>query len=105
MKTKSEIINHITTTQIVEKLANRFSSVLNDCKEDFIQYIYLQILELEEEKLQHLSKNNELGYYIIAIARNNALGMNSKFWRTHVDSNLEYINLVEQYEDTEGIFK
>lgn len=100
---KNDIIQHIISLQIVEKLTSRFSNILKEYCDDFKQYIYLQILEMEESKLIELYNKNELIYYIIAVARNNALGSNSKFRKIHIDTNLEYDNIEEKYENTQSI--
>lgn len=98
---RDEIISYIIKLQVVEKATNRFISILNDYKDDFIQYIYLQILELPEHKLIELFKKNELVYYILAVCKNNALGKYSKFMQLHKQKNTISID----NEDIQGILK
>ena len=96
MITKNEIIEYIYNIQIVEKCANRFINVLNEYKDDFVQYIYLQLLEIEEDRLKLLFRENELIYYIIAICRNHALGKYSAFKKEHIRENQIEINEIIQ---------
>lgn len=95
---KDKIINDIIKSNLVEKLASRYISYLKEDKDDFIQYIYLLLLEMPEDKIVSLHKRNELVFYITAVARNNALGTNSKFKKIHIDDNLIYTNKIEDYE-------
>lgn len=92
---RNEIVEYIYSLKIVEKCASRFGNIIGQYKDDFIQYIYLQILELPEEKLIDLFSKGELVYYIIAISRNNALGRYSSFFKEMKEKH------VIQYEDEE----
>lgn len=85
--TRNEILDYLIKLQVVEKTSSRYNSILGDYKDDFIQYIYLQILELPDEKLIALFEKNELIYYILAICKNNALGKYSNFMKTHKQKN------------------
>lgn len=92
MINRDDIINYIYKLRVVEKSATRFASVLGNYKDDFIQYIYLQILEIEESKLIELFSKGELVYYILAICRNNALGKYSAFFKEHRQKNIEELD-------------
>lgn len=86
---RNEVIEYIYNLKIVEKCASRFSNIIGQYKEDFIQYIYLQLLEIPEDKLLDLFSKGELVYYIIAISRNNALGRYSNFFKEIREKNIE----------------
>lgn len=92
---RNEIVEYIYRLKVVEKCASRFGNIIGQYKDDFIQYIYLQILELPDEKLIDLFSKGELIYYIIAICRNNALGRYSSFFKEMKEK------YIIQYEDEE----
>lgn len=81
--TKNEIIEYLNRLQVIEKCASRFSNLIGQYKSDFIQYIYLQLLEMDESKLNSLFKKGELIYYTIAMCRNNAIGLYSPFKKSN----------------------
>ena len=93
---REDIIEFIVASKIVEKLANRFSSILGSNKEDYIQEMYLMILTIPEAKLASLYAKNELVYYIISIARNQAVYKKSDFNRLY---NNPLIEVVEQIQE------
>lgn len=93
---RDNIIQFIVTSKIVEKLANRFASLLGNNKEDYIQELYLMILTIPEDKLISLYSRNELIYYIISIARNQAVYKKSDFNKIY---NNQLIDVVEQIQE------
>lgn len=93
---REDIIEFIVASKIVEKLANRFSSILGSNKEDYIQELYFMILTIPDAKLAALYTKNELIYYIISIARNQAVYKKSDFNRLY---NNPLIEVVEQIQE------
>lgn len=76
-------IEWLQEEKLIEKLASRFASVLGGDKDDFVQHVWLIVLEMPREKLNDLYDKNQLGFYIISIARNQALGAKSTFNKTY----------------------
>lgn len=78
--TKNDIIIDLNKRKVVERIASSFWSYLQDSKDDFIQHIYLVLLELPEEKLIGMYERKELEYYTYYVARAQATGSKSDFW-------------------------
>lgn len=95
--TRTKILTDICNSGLVNKIANRYSSYIQEFNlDDFVQTIYLFLCDLPEEKLVELYNNKELDYYIIAIVRNQAINTKSKF-------NLVYNNQVIEYNSEKVI--
>lgn len=94
MTTKEDVITYILSQQIIEKLASRFSSQLGTNKQDYIQEMYLTILEIPDKKLVRLFEKGDLIYYIISICRNQAIYKKSKFNQTF-NSPIQQIELTD----------
>lgn len=84
---RDEIINYIIKLKVIEKASLRYASMLYDYRDDFIQQVYLQILQMPEDKLLELFNKNELIYYILAVCRNNAINQYSDFAKIHLQKN------------------
>lgn len=79
--TKNEIISEIANDKIVENIyKNMRSSVDKFIEDDFIQFIYLTLLEMNEEFLIRLYEDNELNKYINTIIRFNIFSKTSPFY-------------------------
>ena len=85
--TKYEVINIIAREHLVEKIVNKLlSSSKNpfDCPEDLIQDIYLILLNSDENLIVALYNKGELGFYLLKVARNQLLSVNSKYYYTYI---------------------
>ena len=85
--TKYEVINIIAREHLVEKIVNKLlSSSKNpfDCPEDLIQDLYLILLNSDENLIVTLYNKGELGFYLLKIARNQLLSVNSKYYYTYI---------------------
>lgn len=85
--TKYEVINIIAREHLVERIVNKLlSSSKNpfDCSEDLIQDIYLLLLEKEDELVISLYNKNQLGFYLLKIARNQLLSKNSPYYTKYI---------------------
>lgn len=96
--TRNDIIVELYNARTIEKLATKFSSQIgyNDWS-DFVQHIYLILLNMDESKLVRLYESNELIYYVVSIIRNQAVNTNSDFHRTYhpvefveLDNNIQF---------------
>ena len=85
--TKYEVIDIIAREHLVERIVNKLlSSSKNpfDCSEDLIQDIYLRLLQKDDDLIVNLYDNGELAYYLLKIARNQLLSVNSKYYYTYI---------------------
>ena len=85
--TKSEIIEELFKDNVVEKIVYKLlSSSKNrfDAPDDLIQDIYLLLLEKDDELIISLYNKNQLGYYLLKVARNQLLSVNSKYYYTYI---------------------
>ena len=85
--TKYEVVDIIAREHLVEKIVNKLlSSSKNpfDCPEDLIQDIYLILLNSDENLIVALYNKGELGFYLLKVARNQLLSVNSKYYYTYI---------------------
>lgn len=87
------IIQQIYDLKIVDKLAKRYASYIGqDNIDDFKQTIYCMLLEIPEKKLQSLYEKNQLVFYTIAIARNQAVNYRSTFNQHYNNDKLVFVD-------------
>lgn len=85
--TKYEVIDIIAREHLVDRIVNKLlSSSKNpfDCPEDLIQEIYLLLLQKDDDLIVNLYDKGELAYYLLKIARNQLLSVNSKYYYTYI---------------------
>ena len=77
--TKYEVVDIIAREHLVERIVNKLlSSSKNpfDCSEDLIQDIYLLLLQKDDDLIVNLYNKDEIGFYLLKIARNQLLSVN-----------------------------
>lgn len=85
--TKFEIIEKLAREQQVEKIVFK---LLNNSKnpfdvpEDLIQDIYLILLEKDDTLIEDLYIKDELGYYLLKIAKNLLFSVNSPYYMKYI---------------------
>lgn len=85
--TKYEVINIIAREHLVERIVNKLlSSSKNpfDCPEDLIQDIYLLLLQKDDNLIVNLYNKDEIGFYLLKIARNQLLSKNSPYYTKYI---------------------
>ena len=85
--TKYEIIDIIAREHLVERIVNKLlSSSKNpfDCPEDLIQDIYLLLLQKDDDLIINLYNKGEIGFYLLKIARNQLLSVNSPYYQKYI---------------------
>ena len=85
--TKYEVINIIAKEHLVERIVNKLlSSSKNpfDCPEDLIQDIYLLLLQKDDDLIVNLYNKDEIGFYLLKIARNQLLSKNSPYYTKYI---------------------
>ena len=85
--TKYEVVDIIAREHLVERIVNKLlSSSKNpfDCSEDLIQDIYVLLLEKDDKLIIDLYNKGELGFYLLKIARNQLLSVNSPYYQKYI---------------------
>ena len=85
--TKYEVINIIAREHLVERIVTKLlSSSKNpfDCPEDLIQDIYLLLLQKDDNLIVNLYNKDEIGFYLLKIARNQLLSKNSPYYTKYI---------------------
>ena len=85
--TKYEVVDIIAREHLVEKIVNKLlSSSKNpfDCPEDLIQEIYLLLLQKDDDLIVNLYNKDEIGFYLLKIARNQLLSKNSPYYQKYI---------------------
>lgn len=85
--TKYEVVDTIAKEHLVERIVNKLlSSSKNpfDCPEDLIQDIYLLLLQKDDDLIVNLYNKDEIGFYLLKIARNQLLSKNSPYYTKYI---------------------
>ena len=85
--TKYEVVDIIAKEHLVERIVNKLlSSSKNpfDCSEDLIQDLYLILLQKDDDLIVNLYNKDEIGFYLLKVARNQLLSVNSKYYYTYI---------------------
>ena len=85
--TKYEVVDIIAREHLLEKIVFKLLSASKnpfDCPEDLIQDLYLILLNSDENLIVTLYNKGELGFYLLKIARNQLLSVNSKYYYTYI---------------------
>ena len=85
--TKYEVIDIIAREHLVERIVNKLlSSSKNpfDCPEDLIQDVYLLLLQKDDDLIVNLYNKDEIGFYLLKIARNQLLSKNSPYYTKYI---------------------
>lgn len=84
---KWEVIDELSKNATVERIVYKLlpcSKNQFDCPEDLIQDIYLLLLEKDDTLIVDLHNKGELGYYLLKIARNQLLSVNSPYYQKYI---------------------
>ena len=84
---KWEIVDELSKNNTVEKIVYKLlpcSKNPFDYPQDLIQDIYLILLNSDENLIVALYDKGELGFYLLKVARNQLLSVNSKYYYTYI---------------------
>ena len=84
---KYDVVEKLYKSGTVERIIYKLlSSSKNpfDCPEDLIQDIYLILLNGDENLIVTLYNKGELGFYLLRVARNQLLSVNSKYYYNYI---------------------
>ena len=93
--TKIEVVDIIARDHLVEKIVFKLLPASKnpfDCPEDLIQDLYLILLQKDDDLIVNLYNKDEIGFYLLKIARNQLLSKNSPYYT-------KYIKLGAQSDD------
>ena len=85
--TKYDVLDIIAREHLVEKIVYKLlpcSKNPFDCPEDLIQDIYLLILQKDDDLIVNLYNKDEIGFYLLKIARNQLLSKNSPYYTKYI---------------------
>ena len=85
--TKYEVLDIIAREHLVEKIVYKLlpcSKNPFDCPEDLIQDIYLLLLQKDDDLIVNLYNKDEIGFYLLKIARNQLLSVNSPYYQKYI---------------------
>lgn len=88
---KQEIINIIYKEQWIENIIKKYN-LDESLKADFIQEMYIILLEYNEDKIVELYNKNQLRYFLIRICVNNYKSVTSPWYKKYMKYNKELIN-------------
>ena len=92
---KWEIVDELSKNNTVEKIVYKLlpcSKNPFDCPEDLIQDLYLILIQKDDDLIVNLYNKDEIGFYLLKIARNQLLSKNSPYYT-------KYIKLGAQSDD------
>ena len=93
--TKCDVVEKLykdgTVDRIIYKLLSSSKNPF-DCPEDLIQDLYLILLQKDDDLIVNLYNKDEIGFYLLKIARNQLLSKNSPYYT-------KYIKLGAQSDD------
>ena len=85
--TKCDVVEKLykdgTVDRIIYKLLSSSKNPF-DCPEDLIQDIYLLLLQKDDDLIVNLYNKDEIGYYLLKIARNQLLSKNSPYYQKYI---------------------
>lgn len=84
MKTKTELIEHLATSRVVERLIE--DSIKGEQPhnlQDLAQDIYLDLFNKGEDKLLSMYNKGELNYFLYRMIANNVYSVNSPYFKKY----------------------
>ena len=85
--TKCDVVEKLykdgTVDRIIYKLLSSSKNPF-DCPEDLIQDIYLLLLQKDDDLIINLYNKDEIGFYLLKIARNQLLSKNSPYYTKYI---------------------
>ena len=88
---KQDIITIIHKEHWIEDIIKKYN-LDESLKDDFVQEMYLILLEYNENKIIELYSKNQLKYFLIRICVNNYKSTTSPWYKKYMKYNKELIN-------------
>lgn len=93
--TVNDIVEEIYKTNLLTELCENIGVTKNDM-DDFLQEIYLILLEYDEEKLIEIYNKNQLKFFMVRIIQNQYHSKNSPFYMKYKRYQLKANELTEE---------
>jgi len=100
-KTNTEIVKEIQKDNLVEDISRNIK-VTPDYYDDFVQEMYLTLLEYDNAKLNEMYNKKQLKFFIVRICLNNWNSKTSPFYcrykrpLSHIDGNADLTKLSDK---------
>lgn len=95
---RTDEINKIAKEHVVEDIIQNIAKSNDDNLTDLAQDIYIQLLEMPNDKFKILQCGNQLKYYLVGLIRNNVFSTTSpyyykykRFKHEEIDENISII--------------
>ena len=96
--TKKEVIEKLAKEKVIESITNKFKT---KNKNDLIQYIYLYLLEMDEDKFMELYNTKRLNYYLVGLIRHQVISTTSYHIKNNVaKSGIYELDAIPIYEES-----
>lgn len=91
---RNKIVEEMYVKAIPEKIANTYYTKFTQPydRDDYVQEMYLILLQLDQDKLIQLYEKKQLEYYFYKVCRNQLVNYNSEFHRL-MQSKIKFIPL------------
>ena len=97
--TNNEIVDSLARECIVERIINRISGGnFIDTYQDLSQYIYIKLLELDNNKLSIMYEQGKIRYCIYVMITRQIFSRNSNYYKEYGRFNQMKSELTEAYE-------
>ena len=105
MRTNAQIINEIANGGLVEEIINgvsysKFENTEN--LKDLTQDIYLQLLQMDNAKINELYFKNQLRFWVTRIITNNIHSKTSPYFYTYKKEQMQSVSISEIDIDNEN---
>lgn len=97
---KYDIIKQMAENKSVEKLVDYFWKIRD--KEDLSQYIYLWLLQMDDDRFMEIYNEGRINYYLVGLIRNQTISSTSYYIRMNSSCGLSKANSVSEYNDARG---
>lgn len=102
MDLKDKIFNYIINSN---RINESIDNIVEDKKyiEDFKQHFYIQMLEMDEEKLKRAYLDGWIDWLCIRVMLNQWRSKNSSFYTTYKNTNFKYLEEGQDFEDKKEV--
>lgn len=92
-----EIVDTLARQRFVEKIVDKY---VTPNKDDLVQYVYMCLFEMDNDKLNELYTNKQLNFFTSRIISNQVLSLYSKHYRENKAAGLPQLQEEKLYEST-----
>lgn len=97
MLSKNEIVEQLAKNKEVEKIVKKFYT---ENKDDLVQYIYLSLLQMDDNRIINLYEENRLKYYIVGVIKHQVMSKTSYHIKDNAKAGITNIVCEPFYDET-----